>query len=78
MDCYIVRVYRHITHQDGQADEIAGLVEQVGEEARSKPFSSYTGLVEAIRESVDMDAAPGLNSVHGGEVRAIHSVRGRQ
>ena len=50
MDCYIVRVYRHITHKDGKADEIAGLVERVGKQDSGKPFSTYKGLVNAMQE----------------------------
>lgn len=50
MDCFIIRVYRRITHQDGQPDEIAGLVEHVGRHGDGKPFTSYTGLVSALRE----------------------------
>jgi hypothetical protein len=78
MDCYIVRVYRHITHQNGQADEIAGLVEQVGDEARSKPFSTYKDLVEAIRDSFETDGAVGSQGAPSGKIQAIHSLRGRQ
>jgi len=73
MDCYIVRVYRHITHQNGQADEIAGLVELVGDEARSKPFSTYMGLVEAIREDFDTDDVTGMDTT-----RSVYPLRGRQ
>ena len=51
MDCYIVRVYRHIAGRNGQPDEIAGLVESVGRQDNGKPFTSYSGLVEAIRAS---------------------------
>ena len=78
MDCYIVRIYRHITHKNGQADEIAGLVEQVGDEARSKPFSTYKDLVETIRESFQTDDAVGSQDVPADKVRAIHSFRGHQ
>lgn len=78
MDCYIVRVYRHITNQNGQADEIAGLVEQVGDDTRSKPFSTYKDLVDAIRDSFETDGAVGSQGAPEGKVQALHSIRGRQ
>ena len=78
MDCYIVRVYRHITHQNGQADEIAGLVEQVGDETRSKPFSTYKDLVDAIRDSFETDRTVDAQGATKGKAQAIHSIRGRQ
>ncbi|NNJ93730.1 MAG: hypothetical protein HKP57_03190 [Halobacteria archaeon] len=56
MDCYIVRIYRHIAGRNGQSDEIAGLVENVGERDSGKPFSTYSGLVEAIRDSYKIHA----------------------
>ena len=52
MDCYIIRVYRHLRSDGDQADEIAGLVEHVGEQEKSRPFTSYHGLVEEIRTSL--------------------------
>lgn len=55
MDCYIVRVYRHVTRDDGKADEIAGLVERVGQRDSSKPFSSYQSLVSVLRGSGETD-----------------------
>ncbi len=51
MDCYIVRVYRRITGKNGEADEIAGLVEHVGQRDSTTPFSSYNSLVSALREN---------------------------
>ena len=51
MDCFIVRVYRHIAGNNGQPDEIAGLLENVGSREQGRPFTTYNGLVEAIRES---------------------------
>jgi hypothetical protein len=57
MDCYIVRVYRHITQGEGEADEIAGLVECVGRRDSSRPFSSYQSLVSAMREGGEDDVS---------------------
>jgi len=50
MDCFIIRVYRYITQENGQPDEIAGLVERVGRQDNGKPFSSYMSLVSALRD----------------------------
>ena len=79
MDCYIVRVYRHITRKNGQDDEIAGLVEHVGEQDTGKPFTSYKGMVDAIRDSIATDCTaikpdectenPGLSIVKAGRGR---------
>ena len=79
MDCYIVRVYRHITRKDGQDDEIAGLVERVGNQDNGKPFSTYKGLLEAIRDSFEptSDDARGMESPPGDALRTVKSVRGR-
>lgn len=79
MDCYIVRVYRHIARKNGQADEIAGLVEHVGEQDNGKPFSTYSGLVEAIRETFESSPAADVDAeFHPGDhVTLVKSVRGR-
>ena len=79
MDCYIVRVYRHITRMNGQDDEIAGLVEHVGNQDNGKPFSTYKGLLEAIRDSFESapENAPGMESPPGDALRTIKSVRSR-
>lgn len=50
MDCYIVRVYRRMTGNNGQDSEIAGLVERVGDAQDGKAFSSYQSLVDTLRE----------------------------
>ncbi len=55
MDCYIVRVYRHVTRNNGEAGEIAGLVERVGNQENGKPFSTYKGLVEVLRSACQAD-----------------------
>lgn len=77
MDCYIVRVYRHIAGRNGQSDEIAGLVESVGERDSGKPFSTYSGLVEAIRDSFKIHATnddmPEKSAA--GDFRVVRSVR---
>ena len=78
MDCYIVRVYRHIAGTNGQSDEIAGLVESVGAQDNGKPFTTYNGLVEAIRESFKThdtrsDAPVGIAA---GDKRTVRPVRG--
>lgn len=79
MDCYIVRVYRHIKRNSGQADEIAGLVERVGTQDSGKPFSTYTGLVDAIR--AEFQAQPTeeqeQESVLADGAQKIRSIRGR-
>jgi hypothetical protein len=79
MDCYIVRVYRHITRKNGQDDEIAGLVERVGNQDNGKPFSTYKGLLEAIRDSIEPepDDDSGLENSSGDGLSMIKSVRGR-
>ena len=81
MDCYIVRVYRHITKGDGKADEIAGLVERVGQRDSGKPFSSYQSLVSAMRgggedgksASADIDD---VDSETTDRLRIVHPARG--
>ena len=79
MDCYIVRVYRHITRKNGQHDEIAGLVERVGNQDNGKPFSTYKGLLEAIRDSIEPepDNDSGMENSPGDGLSMIKSVRGR-
>jgi len=79
MDCYIVRVYRHVKRKNGQDDEIAGLVERVGNQDNGKPFSTYKGLLEAIRSSFDPapDDVPGLEDHTDDSLRMIKPVRGR-
>jgi len=59
MDCFIIRVYRHITQENGQPDEIAGLVERVGRKDNGKPFSSYKGLLCALRDEYGTVSAAG-------------------
>jgi len=49
MDCYIVRVYRRMASTGGQGNEIAGLVERVGDTRDSKAFTSCQGLVNMLR-----------------------------
>lgn len=80
MDCYIVRVYRHVTRKNGQDDEIAGLVERVGNQDNGKPFSTYKGLLEAIRSSFEPspnEDAAGIEGPSGDALRSVKSVRGR-
>jgi len=76
MDCFIIRVYRHITRENGQPDEIAGLVERVGRQDNGKPFSSYKTLMNALRDEY---AAEGVNAsqqdVH--RMRLIETVKNR-
>ncbi|MDH5514971.1 MAG: hypothetical protein OEY45_07405 [Gammaproteobacteria bacterium] len=78
MDCYIVRVYRHVTHKNGQDDEIAGLVERVGNQDNGKPFSTYKGLLDAIRDSFKHAPgdAPVLDDRPSEELRVVKPVRG--
>jgi hypothetical protein len=79
MDCYIVRIYRHITRKNGQQDEIAGLVERVGNQDNGKPFSTYKGLLEAIRDSIEPepDDDSGMENSHDDGLSMIKPVRGR-
>ena len=73
MDCYIIRVYRHITGENGRPEEIAGLVERVGKSGSGKPFSSYQSMVRALRDELsgvadsnlqDRATVPDLKLVH--------------
>jgi hypothetical protein len=57
MDCFIIRVYRHITQDNDQPDEIAGLVERVGRQDNGRPFSSYRSLVSVLRDEYASEAA---------------------
>jgi hypothetical protein len=66
MDCYIIRVYRHITGDDGESDEIAGLVEPVGKRGTGKPFSSYKSMVNALRDELSGAAD---RKLHGRETK---------
>jgi hypothetical protein len=74
MDCYIVRVYRHITRGEGEADEIAGLVERVGQRDSSRPFSSYQSLVSAMRED-DAAVVSGSADIEEGNEAAAAKLR---
>jgi hypothetical protein len=80
MDCYIVRVYRHITQGDGEADEIAGLVERVGKRDSGRPFSSYQSLVSALRgdsegNQIDLtDVANGTGET-AARLRVVHPAK---
>lgn len=60
MDCFIIRVYRHSEQAQGQPGEIAGLVERVGHQKSSKPFSSYKGLIKTLREEFESKSASDL------------------
>ncbi|MDH3980358.1 MAG: hypothetical protein OEU91_07610 [Gammaproteobacteria bacterium] len=80
MDCYIVRVYRHISQGDGEADEIAGLVEHVGHRDGNKPFSSYQSLVSALREDSKGDVSDSADVDDGGSetaarLRVVHTAK---
>jgi hypothetical protein len=80
MDCYIVRVYRHITQDDGEADEIAGLVERVGRRDSSRPFSSYQSLVSALREGGEDDVSDLADADDGdsetvARLRVVHTAK---
>lgn len=79
MDCFIIRVYRHIILDNGQPDEIAGLVERVGVQDNGKPFSSYKGLINTLREVYGTDAAEAANSPDegAGRMRLLHSIKNR-
>jgi hypothetical protein len=56
MDCYIIRVYRHIAGENGEAEEIAGLVERVGKTGNGRPFTNYKSLVNVLRDEVSGEA----------------------
>lgn len=79
MDCYIVRVYRHITPADGQPDEIAGLVERVGIQDGGKSFSTYGGLVDALRDGPQMQLTDERETEESpvDSVRSVRSIRSR-
>jgi len=73
MDCYIIRVYRHTTGEDGRPGEIAGLLERVGGSGGGRPFSSYRAMVTALRAEVSdvadrnshsQETVPDLHLVH--------------
>ena len=80
MDCYIVRIYRHITGNNGQGDEIAGLVEEVGNQSGGKPFTTYDGLINAILSSADSAEAENIekDSPAVGDVLSIKALRARR
>jgi len=59
MDCYVIRIYRYITTENAEGDEVAGLVERVGKRGNCKPFSSYKTLVNALRSEISGAADTG-------------------
>lgn len=80
MDCFIVRVYRHITKGNGEADEIAGLVERVGQRDSSRSFSSYQSLVSALRGDGAGDVSDLADVDDGGSdtasrLRVVHTTK---
>ena len=79
MDCFIIRVYRHMSQKNGQPDEIAGLVERVGRQDNGKPFSSYRGLINTLRDEYGTDSAEVVNTpdVGAGRVRLLHTIKNR-
>lgn len=76
MDCFIIRVYRHTAQENGQPGEIAGLVERVGRMGNGKPFTSYTSLVSALRETYTTEAA-NLTENDNGPLRLVHTAKQR-
>jgi len=66
MDCFIIRVYRHITHADGEPDEIAGLVERVGRQDNGRPFTSYSSLVNTLRDEFSTGTSGAVNAAGAG------------
>ena len=74
MDCYIIRIYRHSMQKHRQTDEIAGLVERVGNPDSGKPFSTYNGLVDAIRDGLKTDSSEQA-ALDVGPNSNIHKVR---
>jgi hypothetical protein len=79
MDCFIIRVYRHIAQEDGQPDEIAGLVERVGRQDNGRPFSSYKSLIRTLREEyagVTAEAIPATAPEAGG-MRLVRTAKPR-
>jgi hypothetical protein len=77
MDCFIIRVYRHITQENGQPDEIAGLVERVGRQDNGKPFSSYRGLMNTLRDEYSSDSVEAADSpcAGAGRQRLLHAIK---
>lgn len=76
MDCYIIRIYRHITAENAEGDEVAGLVERVGKRGNGKPFSSYKTLVNALRAEVSgaADTGEGSNGT-APQLRVVDTVK---
>lgn len=78
MDCYIVRVYRHFSRTDGEEGEIAGLLERVGEENSGKPFTSYKGLVSAMKDEFSVSAGSSHDVEKAGvDTCEVHTLRRR-
>ena len=78
MDCYIIRIYRHVSGENGESDEIAGLVERVGKAGNGKPFSSYKSLLRALRDEVSGATDSGTaSSVTMPDLRLVHTVKTR-
>jgi len=80
MDCFIIRIYRRIAQENGQPDEIAGLVERVGRKDDGRPFSSYMSLINALRDeysSADTDDRQQTPEEVTGGVRLAHAAKNR-
>ena len=73
MDCYIIRIYRHSMQEHRQADEIAGLVERVGKPDSGKSFSTYNGMVDAIRDGLRAESS-GRDDDPQGNIHRIRTV----
>jgi hypothetical protein len=57
-----------------QSDEIAGLVERVGNPDSGKPFSTYEGLVDVIRDGLKTGPSEQA-ALDDGSNSNIHKVR---
>ncbi|MGB5475137.1 MAG: hypothetical protein WBQ78_16890 [Gammaproteobacteria bacterium] len=79
MDCFIIRVYRHITPEHGKPDEIAGLVERVGRQDNGKPFSGYRSLVDVLRREymADSDNSPDYSELPVSRIQVVHTGKNR-
>jgi hypothetical protein len=79
MDCFIIRVYRHITQGNGRPDEIAGLVERVGRQDSGKPFSGYESLVDILRDEYTpvSDTLPDYTDLSVGGIRSARVGKSR-
>jgi len=71
--CYIVRIYRRISNGDGEEDTVVGLVEKVGGGMKDKKITSYSELVDVLKN--DQSAEQVIHSVQESETAMSMKVR---